>query len=174
MGSAASKASRTYPKSANKPAWSGARTEIPPNLPRASQVKSKDIEKDAQDPHFLSNLSKLGAVRVDQHHIQPVRPSAPSNNVVRSRIRLEQAGRDDISAQTLSALLTQCKSVQTTRELESLVQKYGVDLDTFRKITAFINTPSIDPATVIRTVNKDGKETQTMPALWVEHSILKQ
>lgn len=89
--------------------------------------------------------------------------SAPSNNVVRSRIRLEQAGRDDISAQTLSALLTQCKSVQTTRELESLVQKYGVDLDTFRKITAFINTPSIDPATVIRTVNKDGKETQTMP-----------
>ncbi len=33
-----------------------------------------DIEKDAQDPHFLSNLSKLGAVRVDHHHIQPVRP----------------------------------------------------------------------------------------------------
>ena len=25
------------------------------------------IEKDAMDPHFLSNLSKLGAVRVDHH-----------------------------------------------------------------------------------------------------------
>ncbi|KAF9050681.1 hypothetical protein BDZ89DRAFT_587940 [Hymenopellis radicata] len=169
MGSAASKASRSYPKSA-KPAWSGARTE---SLPKASQVKSKDIEKDAQDPHFLSNLSKLGAVRVDHHHVQPVRPSAPSNNVVRSRIRLEHAGRDDISAQTLSALLTHCKSAQTPRELESLVQKYGIDLNTFRKVATFINTPSINSATVIRTVNKDGQESQTMPAVWVEHNILK-
>ena len=34
---------------------------------------SVDIRRDAQDPHFLANLSRLGPVRVD-HHMKAVRP----------------------------------------------------------------------------------------------------
>lgn len=34
---------------------------------------TKAIERDARDPQFMANLSKLGQVRVD-HHMQTVRP----------------------------------------------------------------------------------------------------
>ena len=36
-------------------------------------TRNKAIEQDAGDPDFLSNLSKLGQVRVD-HHMKTVRP----------------------------------------------------------------------------------------------------
>jgi hypothetical protein len=43
-----------------------------PKYRRDSELRELAIEKDAQDPDFLANLSRLGPVRVD-HHMQTVR-----------------------------------------------------------------------------------------------------
>lgn len=104
MGSSASKsAMRKFPPA--PPAWAGARSPSPslgeqphPHArppPRASESKDEGescygtevalidsvfsaIRRDAHDPQFLANLSKLGPVRVDHHTqtVQPVRASS--------------------------------------------------------------------------------------------------
>lgn len=37
------------------------------------ELSSSAIEVDSRDPHFMSNLSRLGVVKVD-HHMKAVRP----------------------------------------------------------------------------------------------------
>lgn len=80
-----------------------------------------------------------------------------------SRIRLEESKRNDISAQTLTAVLTESKSAKTSAELEAMLKRYGIDVGTFHRVAAYINTPSIDPATIVKTKNKQGEESQIMP-----------
>lgn len=60
MGTASSKVARKLPKTP-----SAARAPKP--QPAAWESRNEVIEKDAMDPHLLSNLSRLGPVRVDHH-----------------------------------------------------------------------------------------------------------
>jgi len=95
MGSSASKAARKYPEAIGKAVGEHGikKPSVPPQAAArlAESHKSEggyglfdsaskltnlsfiDIERDSADPHFLSNLNKLGPVRVD-HHMQPIRP----------------------------------------------------------------------------------------------------
>src|ERR1700691_1385309 len=97
MGATSSKAARKLPKRTETPSWAGGRTTNPvvtesqrPVGPRPSETKNEGrfmflnvptcdhwtdfpaIDREARDPQLLSNLSRLGPVRVD-HHMQSYR-----------------------------------------------------------------------------------------------------
>ncbi|KAG7452689.1 uncharacterized protein BT62DRAFT_1070429 [Guyanagaster necrorhizus] len=177
MGAASSKAAKKYPKMAEKPSWAGARTprtaETIPR-PRASEVKNQDIERDAQDPHFLSNLNKLGPVRVD-HHMQSFQPAASKSSMLRSRARAEMeetssAGRN-VYAATLSSMLNQQKSCTTRLDIETLARNYKIDIQKLKSISKFVNSPSVDSSSLVKTVDKDGNESRSMLAVWIKPNL---
>ena len=94
MGSSASKAVRKYPKGTELPRNVPHANRSKPVVAQNQLAESRRsegvfrfcnsfflvadgqppaIERDAADPDFLSNLSRLGPVKVD-HHMQTVRP----------------------------------------------------------------------------------------------------
>jgi hypothetical protein len=105
MGSTSSKAARKLPKRTEVPSWTSGTTQAPnvdsvrpgtrSTRPLASEEKNEGssqnvslwfepvgmtfytlaIVNDAADPHFLSNLNRLGPVSVNQP-LQPIRSAA--------------------------------------------------------------------------------------------------
>ncbi|KAK0210571.1 hypothetical protein DFS33DRAFT_302884 [Desarmillaria ectypa] len=177
MGAASSKAARKYPKMAERPSWAGARTPRTADTTtrlRASEVKNEDVERDAQDPHFLSNLNRLGQVRVD-HHMQSFQPAASKSSVLSSRARSEleetsSTGRN-VYAATLSSMLNQRKSCTTRLDIENLARNYKIDVQKLESISKFVNSPSVDSSSVVKTVDEDGNESRSMLAVWIKPNI---
>ncbi|KAF8061530.1 hypothetical protein FPV67DRAFT_283858 [Lyophyllum atratum] len=176
MGSAASKASRKLPKRTETPSWAGVRTphvSEKPNDRRASETRTQDIEKDAQDPDFLANLTRLGPVRVD-HHMQTIRPATEVGQLFKSRTEseLEAASpvpiRNRLHAATLSELLDKRKSAKSAQDVERLAEQYNIDVAKLEKLARFVNTPSIQSGTAVRIVEKDGEESLMTEAVWIE------
>ncbi|KAI0637142.1 hypothetical protein C8Q77DRAFT_550541 [Trametes polyzona] len=185
MGSASSKATRKLPKA--PPAWAGARTpsageNVPPRpaMPGASETKTEAIEQDSKDPHLLANLSKLGQVRVD-HHMQAVKPAADqAQRLFQTRLRSEDEARsarpprNHLVAASLMDLLEERKYVATPQKLEELAKQYGMDLDKLERLARYVNSVSVHPGSVKRTVNDDGTEETTMLASWVNPEIKEE
>ncbi|RDB24240.1 hypothetical protein Hypma_008771 [Hypsizygus marmoreus] len=182
MGGAASKATRKLPKRVETPKWAGARTPQPTDPPReqkASETKTEAIERDAQDPHFLANLSRLGPVRVD-HHMKTVRTGeSETNRLFKSRSQSEsealstQPIHNRLHAATLSELLDKRKSAKTQAEVERLAERYGIDVAKLQSLSRFVNSPSVHGASAVRTLEKDGEESIMVTAVWVEPRIQK-
>ncbi|KAJ3772368.1 hypothetical protein FB446DRAFT_736923 [Lentinula raphanica] len=177
MGNASSKAARKFPKHVEP------LTRITPSAtskrPLAAEKKDQTIEEDARDPHFMSNLSRLGAVKVD-HHMQAVRPHQKSREMIESRVQSEQEAasmhpsRNHIQASTLTFLLDKTKSTASRQEIKELADKYGVDLEKIEMLTQHVTSPSINPNSVVRKVrNEDGEEELSVMAIWVESQALK-
>ncbi|GBE80729.1 predicted protein [Sparassis crispa] len=186
MGGASSKATRQFPKP-KKPLWAGARTPSPgeapqsakPTLPRASETRNEDIEQDAKDPQFLANLSRLGPVKVD-HHMQTFRLGADNTqHVLQTRLQSEAEARSShpthnrLLAASLQELLEERKSVTTQAELEKLAKRYNVDVAKLESVAQFVNSPSVLPGSVVRTVSDDGEERITMLATWADPQHLE-
>ncbi|KAK0483442.1 hypothetical protein IW261DRAFT_1561267 [Armillaria novae-zelandiae] len=177
MGAASSKVARKYPKMTENPSWAGARstrTVDAATRPKASEVKNQDIERDAQDPHFLSNLNRLGQVRVD-HHMQSFQPTASKSSVLRSRALSESeesssAGRN-VYAATLSSILNHRKSCTTRLDVDNLARNYKIDVQKLESISKFVNSPSIDSGSIVKTVDEDGNESRSMLAVWIKPNI---
>ena len=70
--------------------------------------------------------------------------------------------RNRILAASLSELLESRKTVKSQEELRALAERYDVDVAKLTELARFINTPSIDEGTIVRSVNQDGEETLTM------------
>ncbi|KAH7930831.1 hypothetical protein BV22DRAFT_1027991 [Leucogyrophana mollusca] len=182
MGGASSKAARKLPK--EKPTWAGARAPIADatsnanhsGRPLASESKNEAIEADARDPQFMSNLNRLGPVRVD-HHMQTVRTGDHITSMYRSRAQSEVEAspshptQNRLLASSLSELLEARKSASSQEEQEALAKRYGIDVVKLVELSRFVNTPSIDEETIVRSMNSDGEETVTMMAHWVEPGI---
>ncbi|KAG1877626.1 hypothetical protein DFJ58DRAFT_850877 [Suillus subalutaceus] len=192
MGSSASKTARTLPK--EKSSWAGARTplkqdsaqEIRRPRPLAFENKTDAVEADGKDPQFMSKLSQLGPVRVD-HHMRSVRPvrnlvldSSQADYVQqmhRSRLQSEvealpsHSTQNRLLASSLSELLEARKTVKSQAELQALAEQYHIDVTQLDKLAKFINTPSIDESTIVRSTNQDGEETLTMMASWVTQNL---
>ncbi|KAK7043637.1 hypothetical protein VNI00_008248 [Paramarasmius palmivorus] len=178
MGSASSKAARKLPKRTEIPSWTSGTTQAPnvnsvkpetrSTRPLASEEKDEAIMNDAADPHFLSNLNRLGPVSINQP-LQPVRSAAAvkSRQLLESRMRSDRQeiapAQNEISASTLSFLLNQRKSSKP-EELESLVNKYGISLSKLESIARYVNSPSIQSSSAVRTVGQDGEEKVTVMA----------
>lgn len=181
MGSSTSKAARTFPKS-KAPAWSGARAPRLDDAPQqtlAAEHKSKAIQDDAGDPHFLANLNRLGAVRVDRYAqtVHQKQEVSNTNRLFQSRTESEedavsmQPTRNRLRAATLSELLDARKGARTTHDLETLAEKYGIDKQKMEKLATFVTTPSVGGGSATRTVGKDGDESLTTTAVWVYPSM---
>ncbi|KAH7916033.1 hypothetical protein BJ138DRAFT_765044 [Hygrophoropsis aurantiaca] len=180
MGGTSSKAIRKLPK--EKPTWAGARTPSNATLspkverPLASETRNEAIETDARDPQFMSNLNRLGPVRVD-HHMQTIRVSNSITDMYRSRAQSEveaspsHATQNRLLASSLSELLEARKTISSLEEEQDLAKRYGIDPAKLTELSRFVNTPSIDEKTVVRTMNTDGEETMTMMAHWVEPKL---
>ncbi|KAH7889746.1 hypothetical protein F5I97DRAFT_1934601 [Phlebopus sp. FC_14] len=181
MGSAAS---RRLPK--EKPSWTGSRPRSEPGptgeaapprpgRPLASETKSEEIEADAKDPQLMSNLSRLGPVRVD-HRMQAVRAANQNHiqNMYRIRAQSEaqalssQSTKNRLLASSLSELLEARKSVTSLAELEELAKRYRIDVEKLQQLCLCITSPSIDESTVVRTRDEHGEESVTMMARWVD------
>ncbi|KZT28541.1 hypothetical protein NEOLEDRAFT_1086956 [Neolentinus lepideus HHB14362 ss-1] len=189
MGSGASKVARRFPVAKEKPSWAGARTssaeEPPQPQPRdrtqnmsktlASETKDEEITRDAIDPQFMANLSRLGAVRVD-HHMQTVRTvtrKADSiNRGFRSRQQSEAEAashpvRNHLLAPALSDLLDDRKRVTSIQELQSLATRYGVDVDKLERLARYVNSPSADEKTRRKVVEQEEELTTVKVGLLV-------
>ncbi|KAF9476596.1 hypothetical protein BDN70DRAFT_159988 [Pholiota conissans] len=179
MGNSASKATRKYPSRADIPnlaARNGAkatRPEIPVQSSKlADSHRSEAIEKDAGDPDFLSNLSRLGPVRVD-HHMQ-----SDSNNTTRlfeSRAKSEQAAsvptKNQLYAFVLSDLLDRRKAVRSRQELEKLANEFNIDVAKLESLARFVNSPSIDKATIRPIAGKSEEDGFMVEAVWIEPQV---
>ncbi|KIY61832.1 hypothetical protein CYLTODRAFT_427312 [Cylindrobasidium torrendii FP15055 ss-10] len=172
MGSSASKAAKHYPKPTNtaRVPWTTGRTSAPPPQTQSASKRGAEIDADAGDPQVAANLARLGVARVEHEHVQPVKPSARADQVVQSRIRVEQQ-ETGIPAQALTDLLTEAKSLTNAAQLDALAAKYGVNADTFRDISRHFNTPSVSPATITTVLDDDGNKTEMAPALWLERKL---
>ncbi|KAF9002024.1 hypothetical protein BDQ17DRAFT_1390969 [Cyathus striatus] len=139
MGSSASKAARKLPKRAEPPLSVGSKAP-PPHRPRASEHKTEDIERDAQDPHFLANLNRLGPVRVD-HHMQTIRLEATQSEHEASST---QPTKNRLTAFSLTELLDARKAARGQADIEQLAEKFGLDLQQMQNVTRFVSSPSVD------------------------------
>ncbi|GAW08450.1 hypothetical protein LENED_010509 [Lentinula edodes] len=163
MGNVASKAPKTarkLPKRTEPPTWTDYNSTNPQQQssgavhkrPLAGEMKDETIEVDSRDPHFMSNLSRLGVVKVD-HHMKAVRPHQRSRDMIESRRQSEREAasmhpsRNHVQASTLSYLLDKSKSNASRRELTELAD---------RKVR-----------------NQDGEEELSVMAIWVESRALK-
>ncbi|KAL0579966.1 Phosphatidylinositol (PI) 3-kinase [Marasmius crinis-equi] len=175
MGSASSKAARKLPKRTEVPTWNAARPAPPPQgrpnveakdgRPLASEMKDEAIAQDAQDPHFLANLSRLGPVNVNQPGQLARTPKVEkSRQLFESRIRADQEAsspiptRNRVSASVLSTLLDQRKSARTQEEVDSLAKRYGIDPAKFGVVSKYVNSPSIQGGSALTSVGEDGEE----------------
>jgi len=137
----------------------------------ASETKDEEITRDAIDPQFMANLSRLGAVRVD-HHMQTVRTADSINRGFRSRQQSEAEAashpvRNHLLAPALSDLLDDRKRVTSIQELQSLATRYGVDVDKLERLARYVNSPSADEGTRRKVVEQE-EELTTVKAIWVE------
>ncbi|KAG1756301.1 uncharacterized protein EDB91DRAFT_1241387 [Suillus paluster] len=185
MGGSSSKIARKLPK--EKSSWAGTRTPLEqggvqeirramPSRPLAFENKTDAVEVDAKDPQFMSKLSQLGPVRVD-HHMQSVRPADSVQQMYRSRLQSEveaspsHSTRNRLVAASLSDLLESRKTIKSQAELQALAERYHIDVAKLAELARFINAPSVDESTIVKSSNQDGEETLTMMVHWVDPKL---
>jgi len=178
MGSSTSKVSRKYPKCPELPSQA-ARAVLQANrskpvVPRsqlAESHRSEAIEKDAADPDFLSNLSRLGPVRVD-HHMQTVRPEASNTtHLFESRSKSELSSsikptKNMVYVSILSDLLDKRKAIHSKQDIEALSKEFGVEIETLDRLTRFVNSPSIDSSSI-----RKSEEGFVATTVWIEPKL---
>jgi arginine repressor len=86
----------------------------------------------------------------------------------RSRLQSEveaspsHSTRNRLLAASLSELLESRKTVKSQTELQALAERYDIDVTKLTELARFINTPSIDESTIVKTMSQDGEEIVTM------------
>jgi len=63
--------------------------------------------------------------------------------------------------------------VKSQAELQALAERYDIDVTKLTELVRFINTPSIDESSIVKTRNQDGEEIVTMMARWVDPQLEK-
>ncbi|KAM0756437.1 hypothetical protein T439DRAFT_376628 [Meredithblackwellia eburnea MCA 4105] len=150
------------------------RTPPPPTFggARVSETKSPEIQRDGHDPTLIGNLASLGQVKV------PPTPSLSRSSENRMHTILSQRkaaerasetpSNDRISAQSLSNLIDECKTMNTRKESEALAEEYGLDFGIVEQLVKHVNPPSVEG---VRTRKQEIDETQM--ARWVDPPGLK-
>ncbi|KAK0199208.1 hypothetical protein DFS33DRAFT_378380 [Desarmillaria ectypa] len=60
----------------------------------------------------------------------------------------------------------------TTRlDIENLARNYKIDVQKLESISKFVNSPSVDSSSVVKTVDEDGNESRSMLAVWIKPNI---
>ncbi len=76
--------------------------------------------------------------------------------------RSPQTPRNHLLAATLEDLLEERKKSRSQEQLTNLAKKYNIDVARLENLARFVNTPNVDPESVVKTVDDDGTERVTM------------
>ncbi|PWZ00493.1 hypothetical protein BCV70DRAFT_199772 [Testicularia cyperi] len=135
---------------------------------QSSETKSADIMRDAYDPQFLQNLSRLGQVKVPKNATN----YEPTDQMLRILHAREQASMESlqnienfgsasrstgssqkdvssshrparVSANTITLLLDDRKHCETRADLEKLAVEYDLPLETIETLGRYYNSPTM-------------------------------
>lgn len=132
---------------------------------QASETKSADIMRDAYDPQFLQNLSKLGQVKVpknatnyqptdqmlrilearERSNLDNVQSADALSSSTPSSTRATKASNASprISANTITLLLDDRKHCESRKDLERLATEYDLPLQTIETLAKYYNSPTM-------------------------------
>ncbi|SNX83102.1 uncharacterized protein MEPE_01808 [Melanopsichium pennsylvanicum] len=134
---------------------------------QASETKNADIMRDAYDPQFLQNLSRLGQVKVPKNATN----YQPTDQMLRILEARERANLDNlnnaealsslssssstispakkssaqprISATTITLLLDDRKHCESRKDLERLAVEYDLPFETIESLAKYYNSPTM-------------------------------
>ncbi|SPO23275.1 uncharacterized protein UTRI_01953 [Ustilago trichophora] len=171
---------------------------------QASETKSADIMRDAYDPQFLQNLSRLGQVKVPKNatNYQPTdqmlrileaREKATLDNInsadflssssSSSAPAKTPSGPPRISANTITLLLDDRKHCETRKDLERLAVEYDLPLETIETLAKYYNSPTMgeevrDETEKMKQEDQANRQEERAPpkvrAVWVEPKLQNQ
>ncbi|SAM80892.1 uncharacterized protein UBRO_02628 [Ustilago bromivora] len=133
---------------------------------QASETKSADIMRDAYDPQFMQNLSRLGQVQVPKNatnyqpndqmlrileareranldNMQSAATISSSPSTSPASASAKSAGAPRISANTITLLLDDRKHCETRKDLERLALEYDLPLETIETLAKYYNSPTM-------------------------------
>lgn len=125
--------------------------------------------RDALDPDFAANLSRIGQVRIqDAGEFVPTQAAA-QRTLNSRRNELQDSSSipppNHLSASVLRALLDEVKGVRSASALKEVYERYNMSPEKVDQLRRWVNTPSVGDVT---TNMVDGQETTEMKAVWVD------
>lgn len=76
--------------------------------------------------------------------------------------RSPHSTRNRLLAGALSDLLEDLKYISSRDDMIALARRYDIDVSKLESVARVVNTPTVDPASVVREVGDDGTEKVTM------------
>ncbi|OCF30827.1 hypothetical protein I317_03664 [Kwoniella heveanensis CBS 569] len=134
-----------------------------------SGEKDDAITRDAMDPQFMNNLSRLGQVRIhDAGEFVPAQAQRTLLSRVPEYINPSPAPpANHLTIPLLVSLLDRLKSLPSTSatDVASLYKEYGVDKSVMDDVRKWVNSVSVAESDEVRV--EDGEEVREMKAVWV-------
>ncbi|RSH94382.1 hypothetical protein EHS25_004185 [Saitozyma podzolica] len=140
-----------------------------------SGEKDEAVKRDAMDPQFMANLSKLGQVSIHDAG-KFMRTPAPAQRTLNAR-RDEYTSTsaapppEHLTAPLLISLLDRLKTLPPGTEPSKVYGEYGMDANTMSEIRRWVNSPSVGEDEVRV---EDGNRIVEMKAIWVDSASGKQ
>ncbi|WVW79721.1 hypothetical protein I302_101691 [Kwoniella bestiolae CBS 10118] len=137
-----------------------------------SGAKDDAITKDAMDPQFMSNLSRLGQVRI--HDAGEFVPAQAQRTLLSRSTHPEYSTpisafnappTNHLTVPLLVSLLDKLKSLAPSQDASAVYKEYGVDKSVMDDVRRFVNSVSVAEEDDVRV--EDGEEVREMRAIWV-------
>lgn len=127
------------------------------------------VRRDALDPDFAANLSRLGQVQIhDAGQFIPAQAAAQRTLNSRRDELLDATATPPpghLTAVLLSQLFDEMKGVKTPGDRQRVYDKYAMSEADMAVVRRWVNSPSVGEVEV---VNVEGEEVTEMKALWVD------
>ena len=126
------------------------------------------VKRDALDPDFAANLSRLGPVQTNSPQFVPAIPAAHRTLSARRDEMADLSAvppKGYLTAPLLSRLFDELKGCKTDQARQQVYDRYSLksaDVETMRR---WVNSPSVGE---IKTYPLPGGEETEMKAVWVE------
>ncbi|EJU05707.1 hypothetical protein DACRYDRAFT_41033, partial [Dacryopinax primogenitus] len=106
------------------------------------------IKQDAQDPHLLSQLNRIGPVTVNPQNMPfQTAQSARIAKIFQTRQATEEASevpqRNRLPVQAVTDMLNERKSAKTQADLANLAKDYSVDVEVLNRLAERFNSPTV-------------------------------
>ncbi|KAI9632322.1 uncharacterized protein MKK02DRAFT_40625 [Dioszegia hungarica] len=142
--------------------------------PGFSGEKDSEVLRDGRDPQFMSNLSRLGQVRIHDAG-RFVETPALAQRTLSSRTSLlttptQLPPPGHLTPPLLSSLLDKLKSLPPGGDPAPLYAEYSMDAKTMEGVRRWVNSPSIGEEDV---EIKDGERVVELRAVWVDGGDMK-
>jgi hypothetical protein len=82
-----------------------------------------------------------------------------------------QPAHNHFLAANLADLLEERKSVKNAADLEKVCKRHDVDVAKLQTLAHLVNTPTVDPESVVKTLDTDGNETVSMKVFGCCHCL---